>query len=308
MLLVVGLDTLGRVAGSRVVEQRETPIFWRMVKARDFLTSFVGERFDQINYDYGEVVGLTGATISATAIAASVRSAVAELASEAFDVALPVPARPFEFGLLGITVLLLFIVGVVTQQARGPVRRRVRWACQITGLIVLGFWQDSPITLAKITALLSGYFPDPRTAFALYLLIAGFVLTSFLYGRNLYCLYACPFGTAQRCVGVIGGRGFKLPTWFVRWMERIRNVTVFAAMFMAFLTLKPVLASYEPFAVLFSLNGTTLQWLLLFIVLVMSLGISTPWCNLFCPMRTLELLFQNLRRTVRGPRTASANE
>jgi polyferredoxin len=174
---------------------------------------------------------------------------------------------------------------------------------------VLGFWKDSPITLAKITKLLSGYFPDIRTGLALYLLIGGFIVTTFLYGRNIYCLYACPFGAAQRCVGVIGGRGFKLPAWSVRLMQRLLNVIVFVAVFIALLTLQPALASYEPFAVLFSLRGTTLQWLLLFVVLVVSLTIRTirnPWCNFFCPMRSAELLLKEVRRAFRkGARVTS---
>jgi len=41
---------------------------------------------------------------------------------------------------------------------------------------VLGLWKDSPITLAKIAAFLSGFFPDPRTSLELYLPLAGFLL------------------------------------------------------------------------------------------------------------------------------------
>ena len=139
---------------------------------------------------------------------------------------------------------------------------------------------------------------------ALYLLIAGFLLTSILFGRNVYCLYVCPFNAAQRLVGLIGGAGVKLSPWLVQTAERIRNILVFAAVFLAFLSLKPALASYEPFAALFSLTGTTLQWLLLFIALTMSLLISTPWCNLFCPVRTVETTVQDLRNLFRKPREA----
>lgn len=96
----------------------------------------------------------------------------------------------------------------------------------------------------------------------------------------------------------------KLPTWVVRFAERARNLLVFAALFSAFLAVKPALASYEPFAALFSLTGTTLQWLLLFLVLTMSLSISTPWCNLFCPIRTVERVIQDLRGMLLKPRGA----
>jgi hypothetical protein len=298
MLLLVGVDTLGAVAGIRVVEQRETPIFWRMVRAGEYIGRVTGIRFDDLNYAYEEVVGVTGATVSATAIVESVRASVADIAGVAFGVRLPLERRPFEFGFLEVTILALFALGAVARRLRGPFRRRLRWAAQIVGLVVLGFWKDSPITLAKITGVLSGFVPDPRASLAIYLLLAGFLLTTILYGRNIYCLYACPFGAAQRVVGAIGGIRWKLPRWWVGFMERARNLLVFAALFMAFLTLQPVLASYEPFAALFSLRGTTLQWFLLFIVLVASLVIQTPWCNFLCPMRTVEIAIQDVKRWV----------
>lgn len=300
LLLVVGIDTVGRVAGVRVVEQRETLVFWRMVRASDYFQGITGSSFDSIEYDYRNVVAVTGATISADAIVESVRASVARVAGVAFGVRLPLPRKPFEFGLLELTVLLLFSAGVVGHRLRGPARRRLRWGGQLAGLLILGFWENSPITLAKITAVLSGYLPDPRTALAIYLLLGGFLLTSIFYGRNLYCLYACPFGAAQRVVGAIGGFRLKVPPWAVRFMEGLRNLVVFAALFLAFMTLQPVLASYEPFAALFSLHGTTLQWFLLFIVLTASLLIQTPWCNFFCPMRTFELVIMDTKRWRKG--------
>ncbi len=306
MLLVTGVDTAGEIAGARVVEQRETPVFWRLVRARDLLESISGRRFDAVDYD--NVDAVTGATISTTAVIASVRASVAQVAGAAFDVEMPLPSLPFEFGLLEITVLVLLTLGVVAHRARGTARRRLRWACQITGLVVIGFWKDSPITLAKLTALMSGFFPNPRTSLALYLLIAGFVATSLLYRRNVYCLYACPFGAAQRCVGVIGGKGFKLPRWSVLLMEGTRNLIVFIALFMALLTLRPALASYEPFAALFSLRGTTLHWLLLFLVLVASLALRSPWCHFFCPMRSFERVLVTLRRILRRPRPVASHD
>ena len=308
MLLVTGIDTLGQIVGARVVEQRETPIFWRMARPNDLLASLSGKEFDQIDFDRGRVDGITGATLSSAAIIASVRAGVVDVAAEAFDTELPVQERPFEFGLLEITVLILFVVGLAAHRVRGTSRQRIRWATQIAGLLILGFWKDSPITLAKLVALLSGFFPPVKTSLALYLLIAGFLITSFFWGRNIYCLYACPFGAAQRLVGLIGGKSIKLPQWSVRLMEGLRNLIVFSAIFMAFLTLKPVLASYEPFAALFSLNGTTLQWILLFVVLVASLLIRTPWCNFFCPMRTFEIAVQDLGAMAPGRRKVGSDD
>ena len=166
----------------------------------------------------------------------------------------------------------------------------------MTGLVVIGFWKDSPIALAKLAAMASGFFSDPRTNLALYVLIGGFLITSFVWGRNVYCLYACPFGAAQRCVGVIGGKKLTLPGGVVRFMETVRNSIVFVILFMALLTLQPTLGSYEPFSTLFSMRGSTLQWVILFVALVASLVLRNPWCDYGCPMRTVESALRDLRR------------
>ena len=304
MLLVAGIDTLGSIVGVRVVEQRETPIFWRMARSEDILDSFTGTRFDEADFDNAGVDWETGATISTDAIVAGMRMSVAAVAGEAFDVRMLLPARPFEFGILEIVILALLAAGIAAHRSKSPRRRRMRWICQVVALLVIGFWKNSPITLAKIAGMAAGYLPDPSSDLAVYLLVAGFALTSFLFGRNLYCLYVCPFNAAQRLVGLIGGASMKLPAWLVRTAERVRNAIVFAAVFLAFLTLKPALASYEPFAALFSLTGTTLQWLLLFVVLTMSLLVATPFCNFFCPMRTIETTIRDVRGLSRRPRKA----
>jgi hypothetical protein len=273
-----------------------------MARPAEYLRGITGTRYDAIDYEYRNVVSVSGATISSDAVVESVRASVARVAGVAFDQRLPLPARPFEFGLLELSVLLLFSVGIVAHRLRGPIRKRLRWVGQLLGLVVLGFWKNSPITLSKIATFLSGYFADPKTSLAIYLLIGGFLATSFFYGRNLYCLYACPFGAAQKVVGAVGGFRIGVPSRIVRLMEGTRNVVVFAALFVAFLTLRPAVASYEPFAALFALRGTTLQWLLLFIVLTVSLFIQTPWCSFFCPMRTVELMVMDTKKWLRGSR------
>lgn len=296
MLVVAGVDTGGAVVGARVVEQRETPAFWSMVRVDAYFGGISGAAIDEVSYDYSEVAGVTGATISSDALVDSIRISIAEVAGVAFDRRLPLPRRPFEFGILEIVVLVVILGGVGARRLKGPTRRRVRWITQIAGLVVIGFWKDSPIALAKLAAMASGFFPDPRTNLALYVLVGGFLITSFAWGRNVYCLYACPFGAAQRCVGAIGGKKFTLSAGVVRFLETARNLTVFVVLFMAFLALQPTLASYEPFSTLFSLRGSTLQWVLLFVALVASLVLRNPWCDHGCPMRTVENALRDLRR------------
>jgi polyferredoxin len=51
----------------------------------------------------------------------------------------------------------------------------------------------------------------------------------------------------------------------------------------SFLASHPALGSYEPFAMMFSLNGVGIQWFLLPLALIGSFFMSTFWCRFFCP-------------------------
>jgi len=301
MVVLVGLDTTGSVVGGRVVDQRETPLFFRMVRAPSFFTENAGTHFTEINYDYSEIVGVTGATMSSEAIVSGVRDAVTSVAGPRFNVHLPQPEKPFEFGILELVILLLFVTAVATRRFRGRSADLIRWSSQVTGLIVIGFWKNSPITVAKITALMSGYFPDIRSNLALYLLIGGFLSTALIVGRSIYCTHVCPFGAIQQLINLIGGKQIKFPQWASRLMIGTRDVIVFSVIIAALAMAQPALASYEPFAALFALKGTVLQWFLLFIVMVASLFIHRPWCNYFCPVRSCDRVVKDLRKRVTDP-------
>ncbi len=302
MLVAVGIQPNGEITGASVVEHKETPMFFQMVKAPDYFASLSGRGFDSIHFEE-DIDAVTGATLSTEALAASVKDGVTRIAAEQFDVHIPVPARPFEFGLLELAVILLFAMGFGAQYLSKPLREVLRWATQVAALLIIGFSENSPITLAKITALLSGYLPDARSNLALYLLIGGFALSVLFLGKDLYCLHVCPFGAAQRFINAIGGKRLSLPLWSVRLMNNTRNRVVLVAIAAALATAQPARASYEPFAALFALTGTTLQWFLLLIILVVSFFIRRPWCHFFCPMRSCERALLDIRTNLLRSKT-----
>ena len=84
--------------------------------------------------------------------------------------------------------------------------------------------------------------------------------------------------------------------WSARFLNRSRNVIVLVAILAALATAQPARASYEPFAALFALKGTTLQWFLLLLILIVSLVVRRPWCHFFCPMRSCERVLLDIRQ------------
>ncbi|MFC1553602.1 FMN-binding protein [candidate division KSB1 bacterium] len=288
LIVIAAVDTSGIILNSKIIQQKETPVFFRMVRSSDFLNSLINKNFDSADYDYNDVVGITGATKTSDAIVESIKKAISEVTIKNFGKELPLPRKPFEFGSMEILILLLFAAGISSIYIKHKITEWLRWMCQITSLIFIGFWENSPITFTKISTFLMGYFPDLNTGIYWYILIGGFVITILLFGKSIYCTHVCPFRAAQRCIGIIGGSGFKLPQWAVITLNRSRNFFAFTALTAALIFAQPGLASYEPFGAIFSLNGTFLQWFLLFVVLILSLIIRNPWCFFFCPMRTCE--------------------
>jgi len=70
----------------------------------------------------------------------------------------------------------------------------------------------------------------------------------------------------------------------------------------------PTIAAYEPFAMLFSLEGYGVQWYILPATLVASLFISNFFCHYLCPVGATFKWIQKQRRTLISLFISSKNE
>jgi hypothetical protein len=61
------------------------------------------------------------------------------------------------------------------------------------------------------------------------------------------------------------------------------NCLLLLSLMTIFLSSHPALGSYEPFAMMFSLNGVGIQWFILPLALIGSFFMSAFWCRFFCP-------------------------
>jgi polyferredoxin len=66
-----------------------------------------------------------------------------------------------------------------------------------------------------------------------------------------------------------------------------------------FLSAHPALGSYEPFAMMFSLEGLGIQWYILPATLLGSLFVPNFWCRMFCPVGLYLNEMVRLRRKVK---------
>ena len=109
----------------------------------------------------------------------------------------------------------------------------------------------------------------------------------------------CPFHHIQRWLHKLGKNNFAFSEWINIHGVRVVNVLLWLALMLIFVTRNPAIASYEPFSMLFSLDGVGVQWYILPLALFGSFFIKDYWCRLFCPLgRGLNILVEQ-RQQVR---------
>lgn len=299
MRLAVGVNLNGDVVGLAVIKHRETPAWFDKVMGSGFVETLLQKNYlDPFQLD-SDLDGVTSATYTSRAIADSVRIASRAVAENQLGLeAPPKPTTKIVFGIPEITLLALFAIGYFGKQSSFKYKNQLRWASLITGMVVLGFMYNSPLTLAYINKLLMGFWPEWQTNLYWYILIGGILFVFTVDNKNPYCQWFCPFGASQECMGVIGNAKVVSPGKHRVWMKWTLRTVVWFSIVVALLTRSPGLTSYEIFGTLFSLLGNNIQFILLGIVLVASIFIKRPWCTYLCPIGPVDAFIRMARKWV----------
>jgi NosR/NirI family transcriptional regulator, nitrous oxide reductase regulator len=298
--MLVGVDPAGEILGIKVVQQRESPGFFRLLERNEWMVRYNGRSINTPLQLGNDIDAVSGATISAEGVAASIRLAVRTIAAEGLNDPLPPEKRPIQFGWPEITLLLLYAAGFAGHKMRNRQWKiRIRWGTLIAGMVILGFIFTMPLTITMIISLLSGYWPDWTTNLYWYLLIGGILFVTTVDAKNPYCSWFCPFGAFQECLAAVSGaKAYRPRQWseMLKWVQRGLALT---AVILGLALRQPGVASYEPFDTLFDFQGTAVKWVLLLIIILASLAIYRPFCNYLCPLDPVVDFIAVVRRWVK---------
>ena len=297
--VAVAVDSSGELIGAVIADEKETPAWMARVQKSGLMPSLVGKSYGD-EFKLGEDVdGVTGATYTVRALA---EAAAKGSRSVAKVLGLPVePRQPpkIVFGIPEVVLILLFAIGFLGHQSKFPYTKQARWISMIIGLIVLGFVYNSPLTLAYITKLFLGYWPQWQTNLYWYFLIGGILFVFTVDNKNPYCQWCCPFGAAQECMGALGGAKSRTPRQFQTFLIWLQRILALAAILLGVWFRNPGVAGFELFGTLFDLIGTSVQFAALGLVLIAALFIKRPWCSFLCPIRPVVDLIRLVRQTVK---------
>ncbi len=284
LTVAVALTPAGEVRAVIVADHKETTAWFERVRRRGLPGSLAGGRFDDPFAIGQDIDAVTGATITTRALGDAVLDG-SEAAAGALGLPVtPAPPPRIQFGPREIVLILLFTVILASFRGVFPHRKLVRRGTMLTGLIVLGFLYNSPLTLTYISRALLGYWPSWRTDLHFYLLVFGVPLVILATRKNPYCHWFCPFGAAQECLGIMGGARNRVSARLAARLKWLPRTLALGAIAIGVYFRSPGLAGYEIFGTLFHLVGGTFQFVALSLVIVAALFITRPWCRFLCPV------------------------
>ncbi len=283
--MLVAVDPEGNIIGTQVVTERESPGFFRLVQRSELVEGYNGRSVTDSLQLGQDLDAVTGATVSAEGVATAVRTATRQIADGALNVSIPEEAKPIQFGWPEAILLLLFASGYLTHKWRNRVwKKRARWGTLIAGMVFLGFVYTAPLTITMVVSLLSGYWPDWHNNLYWYLLIGGIIFVTTVDAKNPYCSWFCPFGAFQECVAAVSKAKLYRPRDLSDTLKWVQRGLALTAIVLGLALRRPGVVSYEPFATLFDLRGTAVQWIFLALITLASLVMYRPFCNFLCPL------------------------
>ncbi len=263
-----------------LLDNRETPSFRERVEDANFPAQFAGKSVADNFLPDDDIDIVTGATISTMATTQAIRSAAHIAATRYFEMEAKWRDEPWNLGLSEGLILLIFIGTLIPAVS---VKKPWRYIFMAVTVAVVGFYLNASISIGLLSGLVMGFIPALKTHLIWWILIVGTLGVLLVTGKNVYCFKICPFYGIQYVFGKIGGGKFRPPSIFLKHSSLILNFLLWLSLLIIFISANPAMGSYEPFAMMFSLDGIGLQWFLLPLALIGSFFSSAFWCRFFCP-------------------------
>jgi NosR/NirI family nitrous oxide reductase transcriptional regulator len=275
------VDAKGIIQRVLVLEHKETPAFFKNLQDEKYFKQFEGLMLNSAFVLDEDIDGVSGATVSSKAFCQAVQVGGHNIGRELLNMSIAEKEKPFIFGIKETILIILFVLVMIGSIKKIAV---LRYFTLAASGVILGFYLNSAISLSNIASILLGYFPSITEKAFWWLLVGGALLMILFYGKNLYCYWLCPFGAIQEFATKIGGVNIKLSRRTLTIAKYIGPCLTWLALMIIFLTSNTTLASYEPFAAIFGLRGTSVQWFIMPTVILGSFFITRFWCRFFCPV------------------------
>jgi len=262
------------------LDHKETPAFVKKIEDARYRDKFVDKSVGNDFIVGVDLDAVSGATVTTMAAAEAIRNGAHLAAVEKFKLDPKWKKVPWKFGLEEILILAIFVLAFVPQVYKQKPWKYIYMAATIA---IVGFYLNAAISVGNIGGLAFGYIPGIKDHLIWWILVVGTVLSIIILGKNVYCYRVCPFYGIEYFLQKISGMKLNPSRALLKRARFLVNFLLWLSLMIIFLSKHPGLGSFEPFAMMFSLNGTGIQWFILPLALIGSFFMSTFWCRFFCP-------------------------
>jgi len=262
------------------LDHKETPAFVKKIEDARYRDQFIGKNISNDFIVGVDINAVSGATVTTSAAAEAIRNGAHLAAVQKFKLDPKWKKVPWKFGLDEILILAIFVLAFVPKIYKEKPRKYIYLTATI---VIVGFYLNAAISVGNIGGLALGYIPGIKDHLIWWILVVGTVLGIIFLGKNVYCYRICPFHGIEYLLQKISGMKLNPSRALLKRAWTVVNFLLWLSLMVIFLSKHPALGSFEPFAMMFSLNGTGIQWFILPLALIGSFFMSTFWCRFFCP-------------------------
>ncbi|MGM9802987.1 MAG: FMN-binding protein [Muribaculaceae bacterium] len=268
----------GVITQIEILNNAETPAFITRVK-EEIVSQYIAKTPEQAMSL--EVDAVSGATLSSSAVVATIGRSLNELQQHA-DVA-STPSLSKHANIYAIlAVLTALAAALLPLKVKNKRYRRVQQLCNI---VFLGILSGSFVSYSAIVGVLANGFSSSHIALMI-MLIISFIYP--LFGKpGHYCAWCCPLGSAQELLGTLSKRKINIPR---HWHERLtwfRQGLWCVLMLMSWMGIVLEWMDYELFTTFIWQSASWAVIAAAAVFAIVSLFINRPYCQFVCPTGTL---------------------
>jgi len=263
------------------LEHKETPAFAKRVDEARYGSQFINKHIAD-NFIVGDDIdAVSGATVTTMAATEAVRYGAHLAAVQYFNLEPDWVKVPWKIGIGEILILVIFILAFFPKLINKTPYKYIYMTATVG---IVGFYLNASVSIGNIAAVFIGYFPSFQDHLIWWILVAGSLLAILFTGKNVYCNRVCPFYAIEFLLQKISGSTFTPSPTVVKRAKTGINFLLWLSLMTIFLTKHPALGAFEPFAMMFSLEGLGIQWYILPFAIIGSFFTSSFWCRFFCPV------------------------
>lgn len=284
--LVVVLDTAGIIQSVIILENNETGVFVSRLRNAGFFDNWNG--LSPAQAAETTVDAVSGATMTSAAVIESVRRRCG------IHTGLSTKRGGWMNG-RRLLVVIFLLPGLFFLLFPKKLCNFRPWML-VSNVIVLGFMTGTLFSLAQFRGWIL-YGPDLASQWPLVALALVTLGLGLFTGKNLYCGYICPFGSAQELAGKLNRSWhIKLPHWLHGPLRYSRTVALVSAFLVAFIYADFDPSLTEPFSAFLFRSAPVSALILAGLFILIAVFRPRFWCIALCPTGRLLDVFR-IRRT-----------